>query len=254
MTDYSKLLDGKVCMNTGAASADGIGRATARLFAGQGARVAMLDIDKPGLDQAERELGAPHKGYLCDVAIADQCQGAVEAAAAEFGGIDILINNAGVVYGTALTEISADEYDHVMDVNLRGNFHMARAAVPLMRDGGGGAIVCISSIAGQSGGGVFGRSHYAAAKAGILGLAKALGRELAADGIRVNAIAAGSLDNNFTKGRMTPEIKARVASGVPLGRLGTSEDIANACLYLASDMAAYVTGAVLDVNGGLLIH
>ena len=85
-------------------------------------------------------------------------------------------------------------------------------------------------------------------------LAKALGRELAADGIRVNAIAAGSLDNNFTKGRMTPEIKARVADGVPLGRLGTSEDIANACLYLASDMAGYVTGAVLDVNGGLLIH
>ena len=254
MTDFSKLLDGRVAIITGAATADGIGRATARLFAAQGARMALLDIDKPGLEQAESELGPPHKGYLCDVAVAEQCQGAVDAAARDFGTIDILINNAGVVYGTPLTEIGDEEYDHVMDVNLRGNFNMARAAVPFMRDGGGGAIVCISSIAGQSGGGVFGRSHYAAAKAGIMGLAKALGRELAADAIRVNAIAAGSLDNNFTKGRMTPEIKARVAEGVPLGRLGTSEDIANACLFLASDMAGYVTGAVLDVNGGLLIH
>ena len=254
MTDYSNLLEGKVCIITGAATADGIGRATARLFASQGASLALLDIDGGGLEQAESELGPPHKGYPCDVAIAEQCQGAVEAARADFGGIDILINNAGVVFGTPLTEIGGAEYDHVMDVNLGGNFHMARAAVPFMRDGGGGAIVCISSIAGQNGGGVFGRSHYAAAKAGILGLAKALGRELAADGIRVNAIAAGSLDNNFTKGKMTPEIKARVAAGVPLGRLGASEDIANACLYLASDMAGYVTGAVLDVNGGLLIH
>lgn len=254
MADFSKLLEGKVAVITGAATADGIGRATARLFAGQGARLAMLDIDGPGLDEAQSELGPPHKGYLCDVADADQCQEAVDAVEADFGGIDILINNAGVVYGTPLTEIGGEEYDHVMDVNLRGNFQMAQAAVPIMRARGGGAIVCISSIAGQSGGGVFGRSHYAAAKAGIMGLAKALGRELAPDGIRVNAIAAGSLDNNFTKGRMTPEIKARVAEGVPLGRLGTSEDIANACLYLASDMAGYVTGAVLDVNGGLLIH
>jgi len=248
------LLKDKVAIITGAATADGIGRATARLFAEHGARVAMLDIDEPALADAERELGPPHRSYACDVADGEQCRRTVDAVAADLGGVDILINNAGVVYGTLLTDICAAEYDHVLDVNLRGNFQMAQAAVPKMRARGGGAIVCISSIAGQAGGGVFGRAHYAAAKAGIMGLAKALARELAADGIRANAIAAGSLDNNFTKGRMTPEIKAEVAAKVPLGRLGRSEDIANACLYLASDMASYVTGAVLDVNGGLLIH
>lgn len=165
-----------------------------------------------------------------------------------------MIRKMGKVRGTALDAIDQDEYDEVLDTNLRGNFLMAQACVPAMRELGGGAIVCVASIAGQNGGGVFGRSHYAAAKAGIMGLAKALGRELAADNIRCNAIAAGTLDNDFTRGAMTPDYKQKIAAQVPLGRLGAPEDIANACLYLASDMASYVTGTVLDVNGGLLIH
>jgi len=254
MTDIGPLLTGKVAVITGTAKASGIGLATARLFAEHGARVAMIDIDAAGLDAAGGELGRDHRTFACDVTERRQVVATADKISAEFGGIDILVNNAGVVFGTAFDDITEAEYDHVMGTNLRGNFMMAQAVVPSMRQRGGGAIVCISSIAGQNGGGVFGRSHYAAAKAGIMGLAKALGRELAADNIRANAIASGTIDNDFTDGRMTREIKDEIAARVPLGRLGTSEDIANACLFLASDLSTYVTGTVLDVNGGLHIH
>ncbi len=247
------ILKDKVAVITGGASEAGIGRATARLLAAEGARVAILDLADEDPEAAAAELGEGHFGTVCDVRERQACFDAVAAIAAELGGIDILIGNAGVVFGTPLAEISPAEYDLVMDVNLRGNFQMAQAVVPQLEARGGGSLVFISSIAGQVGGGLFGRSHYAAAKSGIFGLAKALARELAPKGIRANAIAPGVIDNDFTKGRMTPEDKARIATTVPLGRLGRSEDIAEACLYLASDRAAYVTGQVLSVNGGLHI-
>ncbi len=248
------LLRDKVAVVTGAASAAGIGRATARRFAREGARVALLDLMECDPAAAARELGAGHVGHICDVRDRAACGATLERVAEELGGIDILVGNAGVVFGTPLEQIDAAEYDLVMDVNLRGNFNMAQAAVPYMKQKGGGSIVMISSIAGQVGGGLFGRSHYAAAKSGIFGLAKALARELAGDGIRVNAVAPGVIDNDFTKGRMTPADKERIAKTVPLGRLGTSEDIADTCLYLASGLSAYVTGSVLSVNGGLHIY
>ncbi|MDH3475817.1 MAG: SDR family oxidoreductase [Rhodospirillales bacterium] len=248
------LLQDRVAVITGAASARGIGRATARLFAGEGARVAILDLAAQDPRARAAELGPDHLGLACDLRDRDACNGAVEAIAGRFGRIDTLIGNAGVVYGTPLAEIVPQEYDEVLDVNLRGNFQMAQAVLPHMPRGGGSAMVFVSSIAGQVGGGLFGRSHYAAAKSGIFGLAKALARELAPEGIRVNAVAPGVIDNDFTRGRMTPEDKARIAKTVPLGRLGSSEDVAQACLYLASDMAAYVTGQVLSVNGGLHMY
>ena len=248
------LLRDKVAVVTGAASPAGIGRATARRFAAEGARVALLDLVDADPAAAAAELGPEHAGYACDVRDRAACRDTLAAVARNFGGLDILVGNAGVVFGTPLGEIEPAEYDLVMDVNLRGNFHMAQAAAPYMKARGGGAMVLVSSIAGQVGGGLFGRSHYAAAKAGILGLAKALARELATDGIRVNAIAPGVIDNDFTRGRMTPEDKARIARTVPLGRLGTPEDVAGSCLYLASDLSAYVTGSVLSVNGGLHMY
>lgn len=223
------------------------------LFAAEGAVCALTDIDEAGLAEAIKEMGPPHRSYVCDVASAAAVKDTIAAVAADLGRIDILVNNAGIVMGTPFADISEDEFDSVLGVNLKGNFLMSQACLPAMR-ANGGTIVCIASIAGQNGGGVFGRSHYAAAKAGIMGLAKALGRELAPLGIRANAIAAGPVDNNFTGGRMTPEIKADLATKVPLGRLGTSDDIANACLFLASDMSSFITGTVLDVNGGLHIH
>ena len=248
------LLEGKTAIITGAASKRGIGLATAKAFIAHGARVAITDVDAENLPKAHAAIGDDQRAFVCDVTDAARCREVAAQVAADFGGIDILVNNAGIVFGTPILEITAGEYDTVLGINLRGNFNMAQAVIPFMREKGAGAIVCVSSIAGQSGGGVFGRSHYAAAKAGIMGLAKALGRELAPENIRVNAVAAGSVDNDFTRGRMTPEIKAAVAKNVPMGRLGTPEDMANACLFLASDLAGYVTGTVLDVNGGLLIH
>jgi NAD(P)-dependent dehydrogenase (short-subunit alcohol dehydrogenase family) len=248
------LLKDKAAVITGGASELGIGLATARLFVEHGARVAILDLAEEEPGKAAAELGPEHAGYICDVRERAACFETVEAIAGRFGGIDILIGNAGVVLGTPIEEIAPEEYDLVLDVNLRGNFQMAQAVVPRLEARGGGALVFMSSIAGQVGGGLFGRSHYAAAKSGIFGLAKALARELAPRGIRSNAIAPGVIDNDFSKGRMTRADKDRIAKTVPLGRLGTSEDVADACLYLASDLSAYVTGQVLSVNGGLHIY
>jgi len=248
------LLRDRVAVITGAASEQGIGRATARLFAEHGAKVAILDLEEQDPEAAAAELGPEHGGYICDVTDHKACFDTVEQIAGRFGAIDILIGNAGVVSATPVLDIAPEEYDLVLDVNLRGNFQMAQSVVPHLIARGGGVIVLISSIAGQVGGGLFGRTHYAAAKSGIFGLAKALARELAPKSIRVNAIAPGVIDNDFSKGRMTRADKDRVAANVPLGRLGSPEDIANACLYLASDLASYVTGDVLSVNGGLHMY
>jgi len=249
-----KLLKDKVALITGAGSRNGIGLATAKLFAEHGAKTALLDVDTHGLENAADTLGNGHRSFVCDVRNRDTCRKVTEQVAEAFGGVDILVNNAGVVYGTRLNDIEPKEYDEILDVNLRGNFHMAQAVLPVMRERGGGIIVCVSSIAGRAGGGVFGSSHYAAAKSGIFGLAKGLARELAADGIRVNAGAPGPIDNDFTKGKMTAEDKARIAKSIPMGRLGTPDEVAKVILFLASDLSSYVTGVVLDVNGGLLIH
>lgn len=254
MSAPGPLLAGKRAVITGAATESGIGFAAARLFAEHGAKVALLDIDGKAVADRARSLGPGHHALACDVASRQACEKAVGDAAKALGGLDLLVNVAGLVRGTPLMDISEAEYDAVLDVNLKGSFNMARAAAPLMREARGGAMVLMSSIAGENGGGVFGRSHYAAAKAGIFGLAKALARELAPDAIRVNAIAPGPIDNDFTKGAMTREIKDRIAQGVPLGRLGRSEEIAGVCLFLASDLSSFVTGTVIDANGGLLIH
>ncbi len=248
-----RLLDGCAAIITGGGSPTGIGLATAHLFAEHGARVALLDLAETDPEGVARDVGRDHGGYVCDVRDQTACRAAVQQIAESFGRIDVLIGNAGVVEGTRIADITGAEYDEILDVNLRGNFHMAQAVVPHMRVRRAGSIILVSSIAGQAGGGVFGSSHYAAAKSGILGLAKALARELASDGIRANAVAPGVIDNDFTKGRMTREIKDEIAKQVPLGRLGTPEDVAKVCLFLASDLSSYVTGTVLSVNGGLLI-
>ncbi len=247
------LLKGKVAVIAGAGSLNSIGTATARLFAQQGAQVALLDINAAGLSEVSRALQIAH-AYPIDVRDLEQCRRAAHQITDELGDIDVLVNSAGVVHGTRILDIVAEEFDEVLDTNLKGTFNMAQAVLPGMKQRRQGNIVCVSSIAGQTGGGVFGSSHYAAAKSGIFGLAKALARELAPEGIRVNAVAPGPIDNDFTRGKMTPQIKREIARRVPLGRLGTPEDVAGACLFLASDLAAYITGIVLDVNGGLLIH
>ncbi len=248
-----KLLQDRTAIVTGGGTPDGIGRATARLFAEHGARVAILDLAETDPLGAAADVGSEHLGYICDVRDQAACTTTVDEVAERFGRIDVLIGNAGIVHGTRIPDIAQAEYDEILDTNLRGNFQMSQAVIPHLRARGEGTIVLVSSIAGQVGGGLFGSSHYASAKSGIFGLAKALARELAPEGIRANAIAPGVIDNDFTKGRMTREIKDEIAKKVPMGRLGTSEEVAKCCLFLASDLSSYVTGTVLSVNGGLLI-
>jgi NAD(P)-dependent dehydrogenase (short-subunit alcohol dehydrogenase family) len=248
------LLENKVCVVTGAASARGIGKATARLFAAHGARVVILDLDAGQADAAARDLGAGHLGLSCDVTDAAACRNAAAATLERLGRVDVLVNNAGITQPLKIMEIGPGNYDAVTDVNLRGTLYMSQAVIPTMRAQQSGSIVCMSSVSAQRGGGIFGGPHYSAAKAGVLGLQKAMARELGPDNIRVNSVTPGLIQTDITGGKLTPELKIEIAKGIPLGRLGVADDVAKACLFLASDLSAYITGAVIDVNGGMLIH
>ncbi len=248
------LLNDRVCVITGAASARGIGKATARLFARHGARVAVLDLDVGQAEAAARDIGPGHVGLACDVTDRAACSAAADEIVGRLGRIDVLVNNAGITQPLRIMEIEPEDYDAVTDVNLRGTLYMSQAVIPTMCGRGSGAIVCMSSVSAQRGGGIFGGPHYSAAKGGVLGLAKAMARELGPDGVRVNSVTPGLIQTDITGGKLTPELTAEIASGIPLGRLGVADDVANACLFLASDLSTYITGAVIDVNGGMLIH
>lgn len=248
------LLQGRTAAISGAASARGIGRATAKLFAEHGARVAILDTDEAGAKAAAEELGAGHVGLRCDVTSPDSCKAAAEAALREFGHLDVLINNAGITQPLKLMEIGPENWLRVIDVNLSGVLYLSQAFVPAMKERRRGAIACMSSVSAQRGGGIFGGPHYSAAKAGVLGLAKAMARELGPFGIRVNCVTPGLIQTDITGGKLTDEMRADIRKGIPLDRLGEASDVAGVYLFLASDLSAYVTGAVIDVNGGMLIH
>lgn len=244
----------KIVVITGAARERGIGLATARLFARHGARVAILDLAQERPGAAAAGLGANHLGVACDVTDADSCRRAVDAVLARFGGVDVLINNAGLTQRRGIMDVSADDYDLVTGVVLRGTVLMSQAVIPPLKARGGGSIVCVSSLSALQGGGVFGGAHYCAAKAGVLGLARAMARELGPDNIRVNCVTPGLILTDFSRGANSDEAKHAMARDFPLRRIGSPADIAGACLYLASDLAAFVTGVTLDVNGGALIR
>ena len=248
------LLANKTAVISGAASERGIGRATARLFAEHGARVAILDIDEAGAAAAAASLGEGHLGLGRDVSDPESCKRAAEAVIAAFGQIDILINNAGITEPLRLMEIGPEQWGRVLDVNLSGVLFLSQAFIPHMRARKQGAIACMSSVSAQRGGGIFGGPHYSAAKAGVLGLAKAMARELGPDGIRVNCVTPGLIQTDITGGRLTAEMKEEIRKTIPLNRLGEAIDVARIYLFLASDLSSYVTGAVIDVNGGMLIH
>ena len=248
------LLANKVCVITGAASRRGIGRAIAKLFALHGGRSIILDLDAGQASDAASELGDAHRGFACDVTDRNACVSAIERVVSEFGQVDVLVNNAGITQPLKLMDIAPENYDAVLDVNLRGTLYMSQAAIPQMRQQRSGSIVCMSSVSAQRGGGIFGGPHYSAAKAGALGLAKAMARELGPDGIRVNSIAPGLIQTDITGGKLTDDLKVEILKGIPLNRLGDADDVARACLFLASDLSSYITGATIDVNGGMLIH
>jgi NAD(P)-dependent dehydrogenase (short-subunit alcohol dehydrogenase family) len=248
------MLENKVVIVTGAASPRGIGKATASVLAAQGAHVVVLDLQQADAQRAALDLGEGHLGIACDVTDRAACQLAARAALEKYGRIDGLINNAGITQPLRTLDIQPANFDAVVDVNLRGTLYMSQAVLPQMKEQKHGSIVCMSSVSAQRGGGIFGGPHYSAAKAGVLGLARAMAREFGGDSIRVNSITPGLIQTDITGDKLTPEMRADIIKGIPLGRLGDAADVANACLFLISDLSAYLTGITLDVNGGMLIH
>lgn len=247
---------GKVVLVTGAGSERGIGRATALAFAREGANVVITDVVAEGVARVAGELNehAPAIGEVADVRRKAEMERVVARAVASFGGLDILINNAGLTRSTKFLDFSEEEYDLVVDVNLKGMFMTTQAAVPAMLKRGKGAIVSLSSVSGQRGGGVFGTSAYSAAKAGIAGLTRALARELSPQGIRVNCVAPSLIDTDIFAGQLSEERKKELGETTLVGRVGRVEDVVNGILFLADDASAYLTGVTLDINGGSHLH
>ncbi len=248
------LLKDKVAVITGGAGLNGLGYATAKQMAQQGAKIVILDLERANPAQAANSLGAGHLGLVADVSDKASCEAAIATALQTFGRIDILLNNAGITQPVKTLDITGADYDRILDVNLRGTLYMSQAVLPAMRKQQNGSIICISSVSAQRGGGIFGGPHYSAAKAGVLGLARAMAREFGVDGVRVNCITPGLIETDITQGKLSDEKKVEIAESIPLARLGRPADVAGACVFLASDLAAYCTGITLDVNGGMLIH
>ena len=248
------LLADRVALITGGAGLNGLGFATARLLASHGARVVITDLEASKPAEAAAQLGPQHLGLVANVTSKPEIEAAVARVLEQFGHIDILVNNAGITQPRKTVDITGADYDAVLDVSLRGTLLCSQAVIPAMQRQRSGSIVCISSVSAQRGGGILGGPHYSAAKAGVLGLARAMARELGPDGIRVNCITPGLISTDINKDKLSPQRKAEIAESIPLARLGVPDDVAGACLFLASDLSGYCTGITLDVNGGMLIH
>ncbi|OWU83050.1 short-chain dehydrogenase [Oceanicola sp. 22II-s10i] len=248
------LLSGRVAIITGAGRDSGIGFATAQLFIAHGARVVICDLAAEAPEATAARLGEAARAAVCDVTDAASCRAAVETAVSAFGRLDVVVNNAGVTQRRTVAEVTAEDYDLVTDVVLRGTLLMTQAALPHLSRDGSGSIVNVSSLSAQQGGGIFGGPHYCAAKAGVLGLTRAMAKEFGPEGIRANAITPGLIMTDFSRrGPSADAGKIEAAKDYPLGRPGSPADIANAALYLASDLSSYVTGITLPVNGGSFI-
>ena len=246
------LLDGKTALVTGASR--GIGRAIALCLAAEGARVA---INYAGNVKAAEEVKASVEAaggtaILCQADIADSA--AVEAMIAdvvkEFGAIDILVNNAGITRDTLLMRMKDEDFAKVLDTNLKGVFYCTKAVSKLMMKKRSGRIVNMASVVGLVGNA--GQTNYAAAKAGVIGFSKSAAKELASRGITVNVVAPGFIGTDMTAG-LPESVKEKMLTDIPLGRMGEPEDVASAVLFLASDQASYITGQVVNVDGGMVM-
>jgi len=246
-----KLLEGKTVIITGASR--GIGKGIATIFANNGANIAFTySSSVEAANALEKELsaaGIKAKGYKSDAANYNQAHELVEEVVKEFGSVDVLINNAGITKDNLLMRISEEDFDKVIEVNLKSVFNMTKAVQRTMLKQRFGSIINMSSVVGVKGNA--GQTNYAASKAGIIGFTKSVALELGSRNIRCNAIAPG-----FIETEMTAVLDEKVVQGwrdaIPLKRGGTPEDVANACLFLASDLSAYVTGQVINVDGGML--
>ena len=243
---------------TGAGSARGIGRETCLRLATAGWTVAALDLDEGGAREtaglAAAVNGADAVGLACDVTSTEQVDAAVSAIERDLPPIAAVVNNAGITAPTRFLDIEEGEWDRIFDVNVRGTYLVTRRVLPGLLERSHGRIVNVSSVSAVRGGGVFGGSHYSAAKAAVLGLTRALAREVGPRGITCNALAPGLIATDITGGKLTPERQAEMMADVPVRRTGTVGEVASMVVYLCSDDAGYVTGATLDINGGSHIH
>ena len=245
-----KLLEGKVAIVTGAAR--GIGKAIALRFASEGCHVAFTDlvIDENGLaTQHELEaLGVKAKGYASNAASFEATHQVVDEIVKDFGRVDILVNNAGITKDGLMMRMTEQQWDAVINVNLKSAFNFVHACTPVMMKQKSGSIINMSSVVGVSGNA--GQTNYSASKAGMIGLAKSIAKELGTRGIRANAIAPGFIETEMTHA-LTEEQRAKWAETIPLRRGGSPDEVAKVCVFLASDLSSYVSGQVINVCGGM---
>lgn len=254
-------LENKVCLITGAASLRSIGYGTAELFAAHGAKLVILDVamnEQIAHDLAqsiETQIGKKIEIIClqCDVRSITACDNAIEKAVSHFGTIDCLINCAGIVKSEGMLAITEQDYDLIMDVNLKGTFNICKSVLKVFAEKQAGVIVNLASLAGQRGGGLVGGSHYAASKGGVISLTRSIAREFAPMNIRANVICPAMIETPMLDG-LSQEQLDNVIAGIPLRRVGKTAELAGACLFLASDLSGFITGATIDVNGGIHIH
>jgi len=241
-------LKGKVALVTGGTR--GIGHDICRAFLDAGAKVALCSRDSAAAEKAANEFGEGTRGYACDVGVAAQVEAFAKAVEKDFGQIDVLVNNAGFTKDNLLFLLSEGDWDSVLDTNLKGTFLMTKYAARGMIKRRWGRVINITSVVGLNGN--KGQSNYSASKAGIIGFTKSVAKELASRNVLVNAIAPGFVVTELTQG-ISPEAKQYFLDNIPLGRLGQGTEIAAAVLFLASDLASYITGQVLVVDGGMVM-
>lgn len=245
-----KLLEGKTALITGAAR--GIGKAIALKFAQEGANIAFTDLVIDEMGKATEDeiaaLGVKAKGYASNAADFAQTEEVVKQIQADFGSIDILVNNAGITKDGLMLRMTEGQWDAVINVNLKSAFNFIHVCTPIMMRQRKGSIINMSSVVGVHGNA--GQCNYAASKAGLIALAKSIGQEVGSRGIRANAIAPGFIDTAMTQ-QLPEDVRKEWISKIPLRRGGTVEDIANVATFLASDMSSYVTGQVIQVDGGM---
>jgi len=245
-------LAGRTALVTGGSR--GIGKACCEMLARAGARVVVnYRVERPWaelLAQRIGEAGGEAWAFGADVALADEANMLVDETVDRFGRLDVLVNNAGIWKGGAIEEISDGEWNEMIGVNLTGTFNVIRAAVPYMKSSGGGRIINISSTAGQRGEAL--HAHYAATKGAVISLTKSLAAELARDGILTNCVAPGWVETDMTEAALEQD-RSSIVSAIPLGRVARPEEIAAAVLFLASDLATFVNGEILNVNGGAVL-
>lgn len=241
-------LSGKIALVTGGSR--GIGRAIAEALAGAGAKVAICGRDGAKAEEVAAALGGGAQGYACDMAVAAQIEALAQRVEAEVGPVDVLVNNAGLNRDNLLFRIGEDDWDAVLDANLKGPFLLTKLVARGMIKRRWGRVVNISSVVGLIGN--KGQANYAAAKAGLIGFTRTVARELASRNVLVNVVAPGYIDTEMTRA-IAAEAKQALQAAIPLGHLGSGADVAGAVLFLASDLASYITGQVLVVDGGMVM-